>query len=547
MSWRQRLAGWISPTQTLAADPVNVALVDAYTSLTWQEREYMIGRLRDSALGIQRRPLLVNSRWTPKDRDSILHECEQGSMLRLSIFCDAMRSDGVFSGLMGTRTSGLLRRPVLFSGDTYICDELKGVDPVRDETGMVVNPGRPGLFKRLCPTAEAAQIIWDGIVENLGLGEMVSGPDGVPCLRHLDTHWVRYEYPTGSAKGRLIYQAPGGTYEIRPGDGRWVVFCPRGFERFWAFGSWYPLAWPFVQRASSALDLLRWQGQLADPLKVIELGQRASDREIKNTLAWVRDKWHRAAAWVARAGEKAYLAESNGIGWQVYKEAGNGAAEEMQYVLSGQLVTGSGNKGFSDGDEFFATKDGINQETAEAWSECVGRDILGPVLRRFYGARPGDAKVAWDVESPAQRQARLEALGAAVEVIGKADQALAGRGLEVDLDAFEEAHRVEIPVRPKGGAAPGLPPGSPPALPPPQGPPPGDDEAPQEPDDAARLAEKMTANRWARCEHGSLNRCRLCGIERVRDAEPGPDGQPVWAVRWKPIQAGGAPSGGGAA
>ena len=57
------------------------------------------------------------------------------------------------------------------------------------------------------------------------------------------------------------------------------------------------------------------------------------------------------------------------------------------------------------------------------------------------------------------------------------------------------------------------------------------------------FAEKLTAAGVARCEHGSSNRCRICGIERVRDFEVGADGKPVmdeagqpkWVIKWRPI------------
>lgn len=49
------------------------------------------------------------------------------------------------------------------------------------------------------------------------------------------------------------------------------------------------------------------------------------------------------------------------------------------------------------------------------------------------------------------------------------------------------------------------------------------------------LAAKMTDLGIARCEHGKVNRCQMCGIERQRDVEIGTDGQPAFALKWRAI------------
>lgn len=62
-----------------------------------------------------------------------------------------------------------------------------------------------------------------------------------------------------------------------------------------------------------------------------------------------------------------------------------------------------------------------------------------------------------------------------------------------------------------------------------------DDEMGQS--DAARLAAEMTEHGIERCQHGATNRCRICGIERVRGVVPGEAGQPhSWKLEWKAIQ-----------
>jgi uncharacterized protein len=51
----------------------------------------------------------------------------------------------------------------------------------------------------------------------------------------------------------------------------------------------------------------------------------------------------------------------------------------------------------------------------------------------------------------------------------------------------------------------------------------------------AEFAAKMTEHGVRKCEHGMANICTRCGIERVRDVAPGPDGEAVFRVLWRPI------------
>lgn len=69
----------------------------------------------------------------------------------------------------------------------------------------------------------------------------------------------------------------------------------------------------------------------------------------------------------------------------------------------------------------------------------------------------------------------------------------------------------------------------------------GDPVDPALQDDSRQvLADKMTEAGVKKCEHNRPNRCPMCGVERVRDFELGPDGEPVWSIKWRPI-GGGSP------
>lgn len=56
-------------------------------------------------------------------------------------------------------------------------------------------------------------------------------------------------------------------------------------------------------------------------------------------------------------------------------------------------------------------------------------------------------------------------------------------------------------------------------------------------DSVIALALAMTEHQIPSCEHGSTNRCRVCGIERERELVPPsrPGGRHGWRIKWRPI------------
>lgn len=61
--------------------------------------------------------------------------------------------------------------------------------------------------------------------------------------------------------------------------------------------------------------------------------------------------------------------------------------------------------------------------------------------------------------------------------------------------------------------------------------------AEQGPSAAQLLATKMTEAKVKRCEHGFVNRCPKCGVERDRDFDLDENGDPIWSIAWRPITA----------
>lgn len=498
--------------------------------------EMLHGRLHSSRVQVQ-------TRWTPLDQDTALHQAEQGTLLRLAQLLDAMKRDGLIRGIMETRTLGLIRLPVQYTGDPWLVSLLRGAEARYDAEGVEVAPAQPGAWSAMMPQSELAALLWDGIMAGVGVGELVPRGDEPPVLRHLDLHWVTYQH----ASDTWHYQTTAGRVLIEPGNGRWVLFTPYGRDRPWIRGAWWSCALPWISKFNATMDRMRWQNQLADPLKVIMAGPGADEKHRRSLLDFVRNVWRRAAGLVTPPGYTADLVESNGRGYEVYKEAEERADIEIQVALDAQTTMTTGSSGFSSGNVWRDRAAAMIAGIAEALSTTIHQQVTGPWAARWH-ASPGRAPVGkWDLRSPEQRTAEAESLAKLAAGVTAMDAALAPRGERLDLDAWEAEHGASIPrVRIEGATA------APPALPPRRIPlalPPGpvaaldadadEEDAPPPPDAQQRLADKMTEHGIERCQHDAPNRCRICGVERERDFVPGarPGDPHQWLVRWRPIAA----------
>lgn len=127
-----------------------------------------------------------------------------------------------------------------------------------------------------------------------------------------------------------------------------------------------------------------------------------------------------------------------------------------------------------------------------------------------------------------------------IEKIVRVNEGRASEGLPPDPGPDGNLYIAQVAPTPPGGAAPATaeaapataaPSSAPAAMPAPV----PDEMAPPTDESASTLAAKMTEHGIPKCEHGSINRCRLCGIERTRDFDKGPDGTASWKVAWRPI------------
>jgi len=110
---------------TPARQPIQQTQVQPTPYRSTAHRETDQGGPRQREFSAQK-PFSRNE-WEVGDDQVALNLCEQGQLQLAVQLCEAMLADGVISGLLDTRSSGLLKLPVKVTGDEELVSELTGV------------------------------------------------------------------------------------------------------------------------------------------------------------------------------------------------------------------------------------------------------------------------------------------------------------------------------------------------------------------------------------------------------------------------------------
>jgi len=474
-------------------------------------------------------PLPVNqTRWLQSDIEAAALRAASGDLTLVAQLYRAFQRDGSLQGLLGTRTGGLVRLPKRFLGTPCGVAVVEGSE------------GQPGCFDAYFPQAELERFDADGIVVGVAVGEFVQGDeDAHPVFVRLDPEFLIYRW----SEDRWYYRSLDGLLPITPGDGRWVLHTPRGRYEPWNHGLWQALARAFVSKEHSLMYRENYAGKLANPARVAVSPQGASEMQKQS---WFRSvmAWGVNTVFGLTPGYDVKLLESNGRGYEVFKDIIETSDHEYMISIAGQIVTVTGGSGFANANIHATIRSDLIQGDGNALASTLNDQALPPVV---FDVTCGDMNarvwLAWDTRPPADLASGAASLSAAATAINDVTAALTPHGLKADVPAIAARFAVPVLGDRNGDAVP-----DDPALAPAQDAPQlsetndtNDTNEDAQPDAAAALAAKMTEHGVARCEHGSSNRCRLCGVERTRDFDPGVDGADhSWRVAWQPIARAGA-------
>jgi phage gp29-like protein len=379
----------------------------------------------------------ISDGWTPNLVKGAFAQAESGSLMLLADLVETMFTDDRISGVLKTRTHGLLGLPLHFEGGTLEQrTELAGPDG-----------GSGGLWDDMIDEAEAAKLQAWGLVLGVGLAQRVPLPRlmGEPQRYELQTwspRWLMYDAMASSGSNWRI-NTRAGTKPLVPGV-QWVLYTPYGAKRPFASGEWRALAFPWLLKHFALEDRANHSEVMGTPTRKGKAPQGATEKGRQQFKAQI-EALGRNGVLVLPEGWDYEITEAVGRTWEIYSEGVKWADEAMTIILAGQIVTTEGSAGFSSGNVQDQIKGDLIRFDAKALGKCLNRQFLSPWAFANTGSYVAPVPV-WNTERPvnlANQATSWETLSRAVPAL---DVAMAKDGVRVDMKALAGRYSVPIAV-----------------------------------------------------------------------------------------------------
>lgn len=376
-------------------------------------------------------------RWYLKDLETAQASADAGNLAIAAQLYRAKRRDGVFAGLLGTRTAGLVRLPKQFYGDQEIVETLRAQN------------GSRSVFDEMFPPSELALLDADGIELGIGVAELVpvAGRD-YPVMVRLEPEYLQYRWQ----ENRWYFASIAGLLPITPGDGRWILHMPGGRMQPWQSGLWPATGRSFINKEHAMMNRSNYSAKLANPARAAVAPNGATELQrigmLKRLIAWgTNTVFELPPGWDVR------IIESNGRGFEVFQKEIDTSDHEMMVAICGQEVTTTGGSGFSNAD----VQRMIREDLIQADGESLAYTINTQGLPAFVASRWGVAAISerttnvrWQTERPKDLEAIARSMQTAGDAIAKLDGALAVHERELAIDEILKTFNIPATKRRPG-------------------------------------------------------------------------------------------------
>lgn len=392
-----------------------------------------VERLRET-YGGQLSPLpQTQTRWYLRDLEAAVHEADVGDISAAARLYRSFRRDGVLSGLLSTRTGGLVRLPKRFRGDAEVKEALEKTDGLNSRS----------VFDDMFPSSELALLAADGICLGVGVGELVpvEGRD-FPVLVRVDPEFLRYRWN----ENRWYYVSIVGLIPITPGDGRWVLHIPGGRMAPWQNSLWQALGSAWIAKSHAVMHRANYSAKLANPARAAVAPSGATELQRQGFLASLIS-WGVNTVFELPPGWDVKLIESKGEGYQVFQQEIAACDNEIVVALAGQTVTTDGGTGFANAEIHRSIRADLIKETADSLAYTINTQGIPQYVAAHFGfdkLESGGAIVEWDVTPPKDYKSEGEALKAFGDALTTITAALSPFNRQVDVGAL--CNRFGVPI-----------------------------------------------------------------------------------------------------
>lgn len=402
--------------------------------------------LRRAMGGQMQLPTWTQSRWYLADLETAEHNADSGDLRMAGRLMAAARRDGVMTGVLSTRTGGLVRLPKHFRGDEAVVQSLDvGRDSVRS------------VFDEMLPPDELALMAADGVLLGVAVGELIPVRGrAYPVLCRLDPQYLQYVW----SENRWYYLSALGRLPITPGNGKWVLHTPGGRIAPWNNALWRAIGRAYIRKDHANWHKDAWEAKLAHPARVAVAPQGAQESQRE---AWFKQvmAWGINSVFGMTPGYDVKLVESNGRGFDCFVKTIADQNTEMIISIAGQTVTtNGGDAAFQNSDIHKTIRADLIKSTADSLAYTINTQCIPVYVAGRYGADAINSMpciMEWDVTPPKDRNAEAQSMVTVANAISTLTTSLAGSEQKLDVPKMCEQFAIPtLKLAPAGDAKSGL-------------------------------------------------------------------------------------------
>lgn len=346
--------------------------------------------------------------------DQALESLERGQFLEAALLTDAVYTDDRVIGCLSTRINALFGLPMEFKypGQDKEHSSVKPSDAAGEGNAPTEHAEQgqdapevlelkkrivalvQANWERIVPGAAAREQMRWGIMLNAGLGELVWdwGSDGLvwPTMKTWNTQFLYWRWDTRSYW--LIHQD--GQTEVRPGDGRWVLFAPTGHNHGWLYGLIRALGKLWLDRVFAFRDWARATEKYSLGIIKGKVPSNASvedKRRFENTMTNVPNESFVMLPQGEKKDDQAFDVEmmetDSAVNWQSFKERVHQLDVSIAVALLGQNLSTEISSGGSKAAA--QVHDNVRGDFLkgddEIWSTMIRTQVLTPLVRWNFG------------------------------------------------------------------------------------------------------------------------------------------------------------------